>query len=756
MSDQMVPQDGGEGARQLPVPQAAGALAQARPGSLSLDLLDDRRKEDPDEIDLLAYWRIIVKRKWLVVGVAAAAVALALFQTLATTPIYRATTILQIEKDDQPIMQTAQPVYGGGGWDPEFMETQIQLLRSRSLAERVADELDLGAESAKVAAGRSPLDRFSNLLRRKADKPAASARKPSADPEADLAMGAGIVQGGLSISPIKDSKLVNVNYDSPDPQFAAQVANAVAEGFIESTMERKFGATSYARTYLQEQLTLAKARLEQSERALVAYAQKEGLVTTGENNQSLAAQNLGDLNSALATAQEQRIRAQARLGQASGAAMPPDMLAASNVPALRQQRGALQAQYQEKLRTFKPDYPDMLALKGQIDEIDRQIGAELRAVRASVRAEYNAAAAQESMIKGQLSALRSAALDVDGRSIQYNILKREVDTNRQLYDGLLQRFKEVGVVGEAKSNSFSIIDRAQVPGGPYKPNLNRNLAMGLLAGLLLGVLLAFVLEFLDDTLKTPEDIEQRLRMPVLGIVPRLKKQEPLQALADPRSSFAEAHRSIRGALQFSTDHGVPGVILLTSATPGEGKSTTAIALAHTFVQLGKRVLLIEGDLRNPSLHRTLGQRAEIGLSNVLAGVSPVADAILDTDTERLQVVLAGPLPPNPAELLSGSRLASLLTVAAQQYDQVIIDGPPVIGIADAPLLANIAESTLLVVRSGKSRIAGAQAAVKRLNAARARLLGVVLTAYDAKAAGYHYHYSYDYYSYGNAPQLQKQ
>ena len=755
MTQQSTPEGGTQDGGGLPV-RREQALQAREPGqSLSLDLFDDRRSEDPDEIDLRNYWRILVKRKWLVLGAVAAGMAFMLFQTLSTTPIYRASAVMQLEKDDQPLIQTSQAVYGGG-WDPEFLETQIQLLRSRSLAERVADELDLGAHTSERIAAHGPLERITGLLRRSPPQQQAPAASATADPQADLALGTGIVQSGLSIVPVKDTKLVNVSYDSPDPQFAAQVANAVAEGFIESTMERKFGASSHMRTQLQEQLTLSKARLEQSERALVDYAQKEGLVSTGESGQSLAAQNLGDLNSALATAQEQRIRAQARLGQTSGSAMPSDMLASSNVPGLRQQRGALQAQYQEKLRTFKPDYPDMLALKGQIDELDRQIGAELGALRASVRAEYNAAAAQESMIKGQLAALRSQALDVDGRSIQYNILKREVDTNRQLYDGLLQRFKEVGVLGEAKSNSFAIIDRAEVPGGPYKPNLQRNLALGLLAGLLLGVLLAFVLEFLDDSLKTPEDIEQRLRLPVLGIIPRLKKQDPVQAMTDQRSSFAEAHRSVRSALQFSTDHGVPGVILLTSATPGEGKSTTALALARTFRQLGKRVLLIEADLRNPSLHRTLGQRAEVGLSNVLAGVSTMQSALLSTDDSGLDLILAGPLPPNPAELLSGSRLASLLTVAAQQYDQVLIDGPPVVGIADAPLLSNVAESTLLVVRSGKSRINAARAAVKRLNAARARVLGVVLTAYDAKSAGYHYHYSYDYYAYGNAPQLQKQ
>ncbi len=282
-----------------------------------------------------------------------------------------------------------------------------------------------------------------------------------------------------------------------------------------------------------------------------------------------------------------------------------------------------------------------------------------------------------------------------------------------------------------------------------------NLLLGILAGLMLGVLLAFALEFLDDSLKTPEDVEQKLRLAVLGIIPRLGAKESVAAAsADPRSGFSEAYRSVRTALQFATDHGIPRSLLVTSASPSEGKSTTALALARNLTQLGKRVLLVEGDLRNPSLHKLLGLKSEVGLSNLLAGASTLANAVQQTGDERLHVLLAGPLPPNPAELLSGSKFVSMLTVAAEHYDQVIIDGPPVLGLADAPILSNAIESTLLVVTSSKTRTSTAQAALKRLMAARARVIGALLTKYDAKAAGYGYGYKYDaYYAYGNKPRL---
>ena len=744
-------------------PRRMQQIAHPRSGStaLALELQDERR--DEDEIDLLAYWHILVKRRWLVLSILAGVVALALLKTLMATPIYRATTVLQLEKAGTQVVQVEgiQPDSDPYGWDPDFLQTQYELIQSRSLAERVANELNLDQAALDKLSEPGWLGRMLALLRPQS-KAEANKKKVGAAAEAaeELRSAAGVVSGGLSVEPVRNSRLVRINFDSSSPEVSARVANAVAEGFIAAGMERRFGASSYAKTYLEDQLKLTKAKLEQSERQLVAFAQKENIVNTGENGQSLATQNLTQLNAALANAQDQRIRAEARWRQASSGAMPADMIGNSNIRVLRQQQAQLQGTYQQKLQTFKPDYPEMQQLKGQIDELQRQIGQETGSVRASVKAEYDAAASQEQMLKGQIASLRDQALDVDGRSIQYNILKREVDTNRQLYDGLLQRYKEVGVAGDVRSNNISIIDRAEVPMWRFKPNLTLNLAIGLLLGGMLGVLAAFLLEFLDDTIKTPDDVEQKLKLAVLGIIPKLGPKENIASVAgDPRSSFSEAYRSVRTALQFATDHGVPRTLLVTSPGSGEGKSTTAMALARNFAHLGKRVLLIEADLRNPSLHRSLGLKGQgVGLSNLLAGGCTLAEATLDTEEPGLKVVLAGPLPPNPAELLSGSKLVSMLTVAAERYDQVILDGPPVLGLADAPILANAADGTLLVVNSAKTKINAAQAALKRLLAARARIVGALLSKYDAKTAGYGYGYGYhyeSYYAYGSKPRLTK-
>lgn len=764
MTDENLPAGPADDKRSLPARAEAGRAGgvDLHRGSTALVLEAQEERRDDDEIDLLAYWRILVKRRRLIASVLAGVVAVALLATLTATPIYRATTLLQLDKEGIQVVQVDGIQPGDDrGFDPAFLQTQYELIKSRSLAERVANELGLDRAALDRLSEPGWLGRMLALLKPKGKQEEnKQAIASTSDAAAELRDAATLIGNSLSIEPVRNSRLVKINFDSPSPQFSARAANAIAEGYIASGLERRFGASSYAKTYLEDQLKLTKAKLEDSERKLVQFAQQENLINTGENGQSLAVQNLTQLNAALATAQDQRIRAQARWRQASSGAMPADMIGNSNIRVLQQQKGELQSQYQLKLQTFKPDYPEMQQLKSQIDELDRQIVKETAGVRASVRAEYDAAAAQEQMLTQQIAALRTQALDVDGRSIQYNILKREVDTNRQLYDGLLQRFKEVGVAGDVRANNISIIDRAEVPRWRFKPNLTLNLAIGLLLGAMLGVLAAFLLEFLDDTIKTPDDVEQKLKLPVLGIIPKLGPKDNLSDVAsDLQSSFSEAYRSVRTALQFATDHGVPKSLLVTSSGPGEGKSTTALALARNLTQLGKRVLLVDADLRKPSLHKTLGLKAESGLSHLLAGGCTFGAAVQRTEDERLHVILAGPLPPNPAELLSGSKLVSLLTVGTERYDHVIIDGPPVLGLADAPILANAIDGTLLVVNSAKTKIGAAQAALKRLYAARARLLGGLLTKYDARAAGYGYGYGYGgayaYYSYGDKPQLTK-
>ena len=742
----------------LPVHVASGgALAPVVAVTPSTVLAELRQSESPgeDEINLLDYWRVLVKRRWAVIGLTLIAVFATFVNTLLTTPIFRASTTIQIDRETLNVVNVEGVNAGGGTNDWEFYETQYQLLRSRSLAERVASQLQLGSDGGKSwSEPGSPWRALFGSLFGGA-KPAAKTAKP-AQPVDDRLF-AGVIAGGLVVEPIRESRLVALHYDSPNPEFAARVANAVAEAFIATNLERRFGASSYAKDYLEDRLAQLKQKLEDSERELIAFAQKEQILAI-DNNQTLISQNLTELNAAVSGAQGARIRAEARWRQAQvsiGTALPAEMLENSAIRALQTQRGTLQSSYQEKLRLYKPEYPEMKQLQAQMTEIDRQIAAELNNIKATVKAEYDSALTQETLLREQMTLLKTETLDLQNRSIDYNILQREVATNRELYDGLLQRYKEVGVAGGVTSNNISVVDRAQVPGGAYKPNMRRNLMSGLMFGLLLGILLALLLEYLDDTVKSPDDIEKKLHLVQLGVIPKLGKDTtPAEALVDVRSGFAEAYRSVRTALQFSTESGVPSVLVVTSTQPGEGKSTTAKSLARNFALLGKRVLLIDADLRNPSLHRSFDLDNSMGLSNCLSGAAKPGQCIHRIEQAGLSVMLSGPLPPNPAELLAGPRMISLLAQASERFDQIVIDAPPVLGLADSAILGNIAKGTLLVVEAGKTRVGAARTTIKRLMGARARLLGAVLTKFDAKVAGYGYGYgsygynSYQYYGYG--------
>lgn len=747
----------GEGG-QLPATQSANerqqALAIARQQALSLDVRT-QDSADSDEIDLLSYWRILVKRRWTVLGAAGIVLVTALVGTLLMTPIYRASTSLQIDRDTIKVVDVegVTPVEGAGGND--FFQTQYELLKSRALAERVASQLGLAdGDQLEQLAPRSPWAALAGLFSG-GDEEAPTEEEVSARHSAAT----GFIMDGLTIEPVRNSRLVRVHFDSPDPEFSERAANAIAEAFIASNLERRFDSSSYAKTYLEDRLQELKLKLEDSERKLVEFAQQEQIVSSGEGSASLSEQNLGTLNAALAEARRDRIRAEARWRQAQaskGTVLLGEIGENSIIQSLQERRAELNAEYQDKLRLYKPAFPAMVQLKGQIDEVERQIGEEVANIKSAIQAEFLAAQEQERLLGEQMAGLKTEVLDLQSRSIQYNIFKREVDTNRQLYDGLLQRYKEIGVAGGVSSNNIAVVDRAQ-RGSKHKPILPLNLAIGLLLGLMLGVLLALVFEFLDDTLKSPEDVEKQMGLSVLGVIPLLKApMTPSKALDDPRSAFSEAYRSVRTALQFSTDTGVPRCLLVTSASPAEGKSTTALTLAKNFAQLGKRVLIIDADLRNPSLHRALDKPNDIGLSNYLAGASKATEVIHATDSPHLMFMPTGPLPPNPAELLMGPKMLSLISIASEKFDQVIIDGPPVMGLADAPILANMASGTLLVVEAGETRISLARNALKRLYSARAHVIGALLTKFSPKHAGYGYAYGgYNYYSYGAQPEPKK-
>ena len=689
-------------------------------------------------------WRSIVKWRLLIAAIIISCVIAAILLSLLITPKYAAQATLEINKEDLQVIKGAeiQPMQMS---DREYLNTQIELLKSRSLAERVARSMNLASNPEFVS--------------------------PEAPPAAREKAAAGIVRGAVKVTTSGDSRIVTLRAESSDPAMAAKIANAYADNFISSNLERRYEANSYARTFLQNRIAAVRAKLEQSEKALVQYAQQQGIVTLnaggasandGGGETSLEAASAVSLNEALSQARAERIAAEQRYRQGAAKASA-DVIQNPTVQALGQQRAQLEAEYQEKLSVYQPQFPAMQQIRTRIDALNAEIARQSSRVSGStsnnLRADYVAAVNRENQLQARVNALRADLQNLRAKSIDYTILQREVDTNRALYDALLQRFKEVGVAGGVGENLVSVVDRADVPGAPFKPNLPFNILLGLMAGVILGFGTAFAIEFIDDTIKTPDDLTNRLGITPLGVIPMAPKGTNVaEQLSQSKSEVAEAYHSVRAALQFATDHGMPRSLVITSARAAEGKSSTALALAQNLASLGLSVLLVDADLRKPSFRAPAS--ATEGLSNLLAGSDKIRECIHGTDVERLFLLPGGAIPPNPAELLASTRLKTIIDQVGEWFDIVVVDAPPVLGLADAPLLASVVEGTVLVCEAGKTRRAAGLNAVRRLRAAHANILGGLLTKYNAKATGYGYGYGYGYgdepYGYGKGQENTRQ
>ncbi|MGD9657559.1 MAG: GumC family protein [Methylocystis sp.] len=690
--------------------------------------------------DLRDTLRILYKHKWLIGAVAAAFLTLGLLQVLMAKKLYTATLRLQIDRGVTKIIESGNVMPLEGVFDIEFYQTQYQLLQSRSLAERVA-----------------ALSHYSPDLEPKVKPAGSGADHPSGRVErekaARLNAAVGAILAGRAVKPVTGSRLVDVSFTDTDPDRAQRVANAYGEAFIAANLEKRFQANAYAKSFLEDQLQHLKLRLEEAEKAQLAFAEKEQIVATTDKT-SIAESNLAAANAALGGIVAERIKAEQLWRQAQNAAGLdlPQILSSRGIEDLRGRRSELATAYQEKAETFGPEYPDMVKLKNKIRETERQLGVEIKTIKNSLKSAYEASLNQENEMKQRVETLRQETLDLQKRSIHYNHLKREVDTTRTLYENLLQRYKEVDVAGGVGSNNVFVVDAAERPGSPSGPNISRALMLALALGLACGVGAAFALEYFDDRIYSPSDAERATGLPLLGVVPFIKNPKELAAqIADQRSILSEAYRSACTSLQFSSEAGPPKSLLITSAGPSEGKSSTAFAVARQFAAIGLKVLLIDADLRRPSLHRQLGLDNDKGLSNFLTRNCDMRDAIRRQDgaNDKIYVLTAGPVPPNPVELLNGSRFASLLTVSGEAFDLVVIDGPPVGAMADALVLANTANAALFVIAGGEARRSGVRNALKRLGQARSRPLGVILSKFDARTASYGYAYDRVYvYGYG--------
>jgi capsular exopolysaccharide synthesis family protein len=719
---------------QRQVPVLAGDAAILAPEFLTQD--------GSDSIDLLKIWSVVWRNRYVIGAILAVSLALGLISLFIASPTYRAIASVEIENQPDKVLGTEdyQQISNPQETD-RLLQTQIDILHSRGLAERVAADMNLVADDHFLAA-------------QHVDVRPDTRRQQTFD----------ALQDGLGVSLPHNSRVVPVSFDSTDPVLAAKIANRYVDDLIAGNLQRHFDTSSYSKEFLQNQLELTKARLENSERALLDYARSVGIVDpsagadeplnpSGNAPHSLTSAHLIDLNQSLATAQAARIQAEGRWREAQSTPVMnlPEVLSNPAIQQLTQKRAEQQAQYEQDLQHRKPDHPVVQQEAAALHELDSQIATLAASIRQSIFTQYRSAKQQEDELAGTVGQLKGATLAEQQLGIRYNILKREVDTNRELYEGLLQRYKEISAEAGITTNNISIIDRAEPPILPVSPRPFVNLTLALLFGIVASIGAVLALEKLHDGVRSPEEVEQRFGIPLLGHTPRLAGGElPTELLLDPTSQVSEAYQTVRTSVELSTEAGAPKTMLVTSSRPGEGKSTTALAMARDAALSGRTVLLIDADMRRPALHDMLNFPRDPGLSTFLTQQITAESIMHQTETAGLSFMPAGPKPPSPAELVSGGGMRALLNYLGDHFDQIIIDGPPVLGLADAPRLASVVDGTMIVIEANRSHRGAIDSALKRLTAARAHIIGAVLVKFDPKKADFGSAYAENYYSYGEA------
>ncbi|GAA0761780.1 capsular exopolysaccharide synthesis family protein [Erythromicrobium ramosum] len=696
------------------------AEQRARQGSLAvqapLPLVEDDFEDDG--LDLRAIMRVLLARWYWILAAGLLGLLAALAYSLTVTPLYRTSVTLELNPPTVPIIAAGEAGQTASlmGNDYEFLPTQYGLMKSRDLAKRVVEDLNLASTPASGERAGELAKRIEGL--------------------------AAQLSGGLEVGPVPDSRLVTLSYTADNPQEAARIANGFADAYVQSSIDRRYESTAKTRDFLSEQLKTTREKLNQSEQALVGYARANNIIMPGGESEdgtaaaSLTSTSLTTLNSALAEAQQRRIAAEQRYRQA-GALTENQSATAS----LRAEKATLEAEYREKSTYLGDEYPDMVRLREKIRALNDAIGRESRTASGGLAAEFRAAQAEESALRARVQQLSGSVLAEQDLSSEYRVLQREVDTQQSLYQALLEQYNQIGVGDGVGAPAGVIVDRAQVPGGPYTPNVPRNLILGLLLGLALGVGAAMLYEFLTDLIKTAEDVREKLLQPPLGTIPKLKRGESLtDELADPKSPMSEAYGSLLTTLQFSTSQGMPAILTVTSATASEGKSTTSLVLAKRLTAIGKRVLLIDADMRRPSF--IFDNDTNAGLSQLLTKHGALKDNLIRTNSGELYLLPSGPVPPNPSLLLNSKEMRTLIARLRNLFDHIIIDSPPTLGFADSIVLGSLSDGVLLAVESGRSRRRVVLEAIAQLHAAGGRIVGVALTKCPKSAVAYGYDYGY--------------
>ena len=710
---------------------------------------------------LREYLRVLIKSKWVVIASVALVVGVVTISTLRSTPIYEAVGSIAINKTDPVTFNLKDSPSGFDYYDPTDLDTEVRILKSDLLALQVIRQLNLDKQPELGAKGK-PSPASLEL--------ATDALQPdSARTSAALAS----FRGSLQVALVPNTRIIEIRYRSPDKNVAARVVNTLANTYVEQNFKTRFESTMQASDWLSKQLVDLQIKVETSQEKLVQY-QKQHEILGIDEKQNITTAKLDELNRELTSAESGRMEKESiyHLVQSGDS---DSIVAAANVDGaakgssassallekLREQQADLKIQVAQLSTQFGPSYPKLAQLSSQLKEVDEQIQTETHKVATRLRGDYLAAVQRETMLRSALERQKQEANKLNESAIEYSLLKRDVDANRTLSEGLLERLKEAGVTAGLRSNNFRIVDAARVPTAPSGPNILRNLAFALALGLSTGIGLAFLLDSMDNTVRTPEQAQVISALPSLGMIPlgsrssrevgsrqklaiaSSKEAVELVTQSRPRSQMAESYRALRTSLLLTLAGGPPKIILITSALPEEGKTTTSVNSAIVLAQKGTRVLLIDADLRRPSIHKTLGMGPKIGLSNVLTGSATLQQAIIpSTILPDLFILPAGTPPPNPAELLASNKMKNVLEELRKQYDHIVIDTPPTLSVTDAVVMSTSADAVVLVIRSGHTTKPALRRARDILLQVNARVCGVLVNAVDLSSPDYYYHYEY--------------
>src|SRR6266480_839255 len=713
------------------------------------------------EPHLYDYLLILRKHQWMILSFLLAVVTIVAIATFRMQPVYIATTRIELDRENANIL----PFQGTDSYDimmdqDNYIETQSKILTSETLALQTIRNNALSARPEFSSPnGPSEAVAIGSLANQK--------RPPEL----------GEFLKSLTVKRVPNSHLMDVSFESTDPQLAARVVNAHISSYIEQNFRSKYEATTRATTWLTDQLTELKIKVQKAEDARIAY-ERHNQIWTLDDKQNITTQRLGDINKQLTEAQSERMKKESLYQFAKSGNLDAVPQIQSNVALteLFKKRSEVSNEYTDALNQYGPNFPKVQRLQAQVKDYDQSIEKEKKNILAVLESDYREAQQRESLLTQALDEQKAETNHMAEKLVEYNILKREAEANKTLYEGLMTKLKETAISQGLRSSNIRVVDPAMIPSTPARPAKGRNMALAFLVGLVGGIGLALLREYLDNTVKTPDDIETLARLPSLAVVPQFtgsnghaKRRGLLQGPAAnghemrielaaqhlPKSQMSESFRALRTSILLSLADHPPQVILVTSALPREGKTTAAANLAVTLAQLGDSTVIVDADLRKPGIRRllNLADGKYAGLSSYLAGVSTLDLVCVPHPTiPNLVVIPTGPLPPNPADLLSSHKLADGIAELRAKFKFIVIDSPPIMAATDAVILSVQTDGVLLVVRSGETPKAAFTRTRDLLRSVKCRILGVVLNAVDSSAPDYYYSYRYYPYSYGYGTQ----